>query len=161
MVTTESPVASPEGTAGKTNRTPIIVAAAVILSIVGAAIWWFGVRGSEGAFEPVEVTGISVCSDFRCTDTMSDPRVSGEGFVELENWDQTTGELLGTYEVVNDGGAWKGPFAGIDDGATEAWIEAVLIGSGDYEGLQYLYRVEFGASETADHLVTGTIESVP
>lgn len=162
MVTMESSAATPEEAVDKNNRAPVFVAAVVvILAIVGAAIWWFGVRDSDGDFEPVEVTGTEVCSNFQCTDTMSDPRVSGESVINLENWDQTTGELVGTHELVNDGGSWKGSFAGIDDGADEAWAEAVLIGAGGYEGLQYRYRIEFGASETSDHQVTGTIESVP
>ena len=162
MVTMESSAATPEEAVDKNNRAPVFVAAVVvILAIVGAAIWWFGVRDSDGDFEPVEVTGTEVCSNLQCTATMSDPRVSGEGTVELENWDQTTGELVGTYELVNDGGSWKGSFAGIDDGADEAWVESVMVGAGGYEGLQYRYRIEFGASETADHQVTGTIESVP
>jgi hypothetical protein len=162
MMTIESSAATSVGTTGNSKRAPIFVAAVAILAIVGAAIWWFGVGDSEGDFEPVEVTGISDCSEWpRCTETMSDPRVSGEGFVEVEKWDQTTGELVGTYEIVNDGGSWKGTFAGIDDGASEAWAEAVMIGADDYEGLQYRYLIEFGASETGDHLMTGTIESVP
>jgi hypothetical protein len=161
MQTMESTAATPEGGAGRRRSMWIFGAALVALALVATAVWWFGVRGSDGDFEPVEVTGISVCSNFRCTDTMSDPRVSGDGIIDLEKWDRTTGELVGMHELANDGGSWVGPFTGVDDDATEAWAEAVLIGSGGYDGLQYRYRIEFGPSETSEHLMTGTIEAAP
>ena len=81
----------------------------------------------------------------------------------LHEWDQTTGEMTATVTLENDGGTWKGPSTGYDDpsGAYvpgEQYSESVLVGDGDYAGLQYVVRHEFGESEGSPSEVIGTIE---
>jgi hypothetical protein len=123
--------------------------------------------------EPVEVTGstgIQMESGSAFTEEgrtyrgewtdITDERLKGEEvavvFCEMVSEEENSAECEGTQEVVNDGGAWEGNFTGTSiDGLHE--IDGTLIGTGDYEGLQFSYHLE-GVEFPWD--ITGTIEPV-
>lgn len=76
------------------------------------------------------------------TDTMSDPRVSGDGDVRIELGcsPRTTCSMGGEVSITNDAGAWQGHWIGfIEEGLGHdlmGWME----GTGDYEGWSYIAR---------------------
>jgi hypothetical protein len=99
---------------------------------------------------------------------MSDDRVNGE--IEhvmdmdlTEEGDRFIASLtITSMSITNDGGTWEGTGEG-----TSAWTENglhvhninyTLIGTGDYEGLQFTYNVEDQGDYPWD--ITGTIEPV-
>lgn len=100
---------------------------------------------SDGAADPVEVTGTEVCTEItsgltvsaECEDQTSDPRVSGTATVTgvLEQAPPTP--MSGTYELVNEGGTWTGDWSGEITSTGNHIIDAVLVGTGEYEGLEY------------------------
>ena len=80
-----------------------------------------------------------------CTDTMSDPRVTGVEAMEITLW---TSEELRIHKFVtssdtltNDGGTWRGEAFGSEffdeDGNLFTSGYARLVGEGGYEGLVY------------------------
>jgi hypothetical protein len=140
----------------------------VLLAVGGVSILWFGLRDSDGA--DTEVTFVLpdavLVSDplglqwkfwdwYQAEIIASDPRVSGSsltgllGDAEFEK---------GIFEITNDGGMWRGMFTGIYDSATSTYYaEALLLGTGDYEGLHF--RVHW-AGDGIDFTGSGTIEPI-
>jgi hypothetical protein len=117
--------------------------------------------------ESVAVTGTEVCTQtadegdvlwYDCQDTTSDERVSGDGVMSVRLEREPPTPMAGTFALTNDGGTWKGDWAGEITSDSNHIAEAVLIGSGDYLGLQYRVRWE-GVTEPLT--ITGTIEPVP
>ena len=45
--------------------------------------------------------------------------------------------MSGTLELVNDGGTWVGDWTGEITASKNHIIDAVLVGTGEYEGLEY------------------------
>ena len=97
---------------------------------------------SDGTTETVDgvvqVTGMVV----RCTDTASDPRMSGTTSLTL-NWQRYGRHYLywGTRETEGPDGTWAGTFIGRSDDVnteTEGWMTHVLEGTGDYAGWTYV-----------------------
>jgi hypothetical protein len=99
---------------------------------------------------------------------MSDDRLSGavrtEFQCEYSNRDgQIVADCVSSSVVTNDGGSWReddGTFTitGTDVGVQGVVLqEGVRVGTGDYEGLQFTYRME-GVEHTYPWTVTGTIE---
>lgn len=156
-------------TVDKRNWVSATLAALAILAVAAAAIWWFAIRDGDSEPAAVAVTGTETCVfegpaaggaiEFRCEETASDPRAAGEGIVIL-TFDQGSGAMSGTFEIVNDDGTWTGPFSGFDN-ATDQYVDAQMVGTGEYEGLQYRMHVEFAEEEGGIADVTGTIEPVP
>jgi hypothetical protein len=64
----------------------------------------------------------------------------------------------GTFELTNDGGTWHGDWAGEITSDSNHVMDAVLVGTDDYEGLQYRVHWE-GVTEPLT--ITGTIEPIP
>ena len=106
---------------------------------------------SDGAAVPVEVTGSEVCTQiasdgltrsYECVDQTSDPRVSRTANVTglLEHTPPTP--MSGTIELVNEGGTWIGDWSGEITSARNHIFDAVLVGTGEYEGLEYEVRWE-------------------
>jgi len=140
--------------------------------------------GGDDAAEIVEVTGTSSCIDvidgtgtgvgnsfrdaeYECTMVVSDARLLGKSSVvnscDLPEVDGVTlGECWGTAELTNDGGTWEGTFTG-----TTTWsgnnpahahdMDFVYVGTGDYEGLQFVATME-GTNYPWN--VTGQIEPI-
>ncbi len=98
-----------------------------------------------------------------CTDTMSDPRLTGTGKNELsiDMRPDESADIWGTYVLVNDGGTWEGRWAGtVDKGYTTHRVEALLVGTGDYEGLLYRMSLVSDATDTG-YDITGLIVPRP
>jgi len=78
-----------------------------------------------------------------CTDTLpSEPRVSGDVFLTV-NWNfqfimgRPFGPMWGKIHLENEGGYWEGIWVGeITELEGYSYIDAVMRGYGDYEGLQ-------------------------
>ena len=125
--------------------------------------------GCDDDVETVEVVGTVTCTlvEFRselhevlrCEGETSDPRVSGTVEVEafLEQRPPGT-EMSGSFVLTNDGGTWRGDWTGEIDSDSFHIVDGVLLGEGDYDGLQYDTHWE-GTIYPWD--VTGTIEPVP
>lgn len=99
---------------------------------------------------------------------MSDDRLVGttESEIRCEYSDQDgeiVAECVSSSVVSNDGGTWRedgGTFTitGTDIGVQGLVVqEGVRVGTGDYEGLRFLYRIE-GVEHTYPWPITGTIE---
>ncbi len=73
----------------------------------------------------------------QCTDTASDPRVSGSNTILLNaNWDANAlGPVWGTWRLVNEGGVWEGTWEGMVT-TSGSQIHAAGAGEGSYEGLR-------------------------
>lgn len=119
---------------------------------------------SSTEVEPVAVTGTEVCTQtadegdvlwYECHDSTSDERVSGTLVVSVRQEQEPPTPMDGTVALTNDGGSWQGDWAGEITSGSNHIMEGVLIGSGDYEGLQYRVRWE-GVTEPL--AITGTIE---
>jgi len=86
-----------------------------------------------------------------CTDTMSDPRVTGTGRneVSIDMRADESAEIWGKYVLANDGGTWEGRWAGtVDKGYTTHRVETLLVGTGEYEGLLYRLSLVSDATDT-------------
>lgn len=98
-----------------------------------------------------------------CTDTMSDSRLSGTGHNELsiDMRSDESADIRGRYVLTNDVGTWAGNWAGtVDVGYTTHRVEALLVGTGEYEGL--LYRLSLVSDATdAGYDLTGLVVSRP
>ena len=81
---------------------------------------------------------------------------SGPASVRLEQEPPTP--MDGTIASTNDDGTWEGNWVGQITSDSNHIMEGVLIGSGNYEGLQYRVRWE-GVTEPLT--ITGTIEPIP
>ena len=137
-----------------------VVAPVLALSLVIASC-------SEANAGPVTVTGTEECVPtseedgvewYECQETTSDERTSGTAMVSVRMEQAPPTPMEGTFALTNDNGAWDGDWIGEITPEGNHIMEAVLIGSGDYEGLQYRVRWE-GVSEPLT--ITGTIEPVP
>ncbi len=73
----------------------------------------------------------------QCTDTASDPRVSGTNAVVLNaNWDANSlGPVWGIWRLVNEGGVWEGTWEGMMT-TSGSQIHIAGAGTGRYEGLK-------------------------
>ena len=129
------------------------------------------------ALRPVEVSGTETCRMVDngqylnpvkriaridvCTDTMSDPRVSGDVTRQLSVETFQPGDYLpalaqrlwGTATLETDEGSWSGAFTWFANGDVVAGIWEAL-GSGGYDGL--LYKAELGGT-LDDPTVSGMI----
>ena len=98
-----------------------------------------------------------------CTDTMSDPRVSGTARLEYSTDVRAdeSADMWGAYVLSNDGGTWEGTFSGtVDAGNSNTRVESIHRGTGDYEGLLYRLSVVSDAAGTGFDL-TGLIVPRP
>lgn len=130
------------------------------------------VPGESGG-EPIEGSGLDWSTvrgeTYRAAFTdLSDQRVNGdlETVMDIDisvDGDRTTAMLtITSISITNGGGTWEGSGQG-----TSTWtktepahlhtIDFTLIGTGDYEGLQFTYQVE-GVNYPWE--LTGTIEPV-
>ena len=117
--------------------------------------------------EPVTVTVTEVCTQtseedgvlwYECQETTSDERTSGTAVVSVRLDQEPPTPMDGTLALTNDNGAWEGDWVGEITPDSNHIMEAVLIGRGDYEGLQFRVRWE-GVTEPLT--ITGTIEPIP
>lgn len=141
------------------------LAALVVLSLLGVSCGG-APSSSPASAAPVAVTGTETCEKidangslevwYTCVDSTSDARVSGTAdvYVLLEEPTLPTA-MSGTFKLANDNGSWEGNWSGDLTAESNHVMSAVLVGSGDYEGLQYRVRWE-GAEEPLT--ITGTIE---
>lgn len=101
-------------------------------------------------------------------DGLSDDRVNGdfEALMDIDVFvegDRTVAVLtMNSVKITNDGGAWGGTGTGVSTWTTSNpahshYFHYTLLGTGDYEGLQFKYHVEGIDMPWA---VTGTIEPV-
>jgi hypothetical protein len=99
---------------------------------------------------------------------LSDDRVNGgfEALMDIDVYvegDRTTGLITMTrVKIINDGGTWEGTGVGTTSWTTSQpshrhHIHFTLLGTGDYEGLQFRYHVE---GIDLPWTVTGTIEPI-
>jgi hypothetical protein len=120
---------------------------------------------SDSAAEPVEVTGTEVCSQiasgvlsasYECEDQTSDSRVSGTAAVTVVMEQAPPTAMSGIIELVNDGGTWVGDWTGEITPSNNHIANAVLVGTGEYEGLEYDAHWEGGDYPLT---ITGTIRA--
>ncbi len=90
-----------------------------------------------------------------CTNTGSDPRVSGTHTIQFNYDEQSDGTWTywGTSELVNDGGSWTGVWTGFGPDDYRATATEYLKGEGGYAGLQYR-----GTADIVTGAASGTIE---
>ena len=125
--------------------------------------------GGDDAAEIVEVTGTTNCVDvkdgvdtgdgsgfrdavYECTMDLSDERLDSAGETInscdiTEDGETTLAECRGTTVLTNEGGTWEGTFSG-----TSTWsttnpahvhdMDFVFVGTGDYDGLQFVATME-------------------
>lgn len=138
-----------------------------LITLLGLCLLW-GVIGCSTGQEPVAVSGTELCTEvdrvgdelnrYECVEDLDDGRVSGDAVVTVAEVDGSSSptEMTGTLVIENDGGRWAGEWTGIIEGSGLHVVDGVLVGSGDYEGLQFTGRWEFVDWPAT---VTGTIES--
>ena len=146
---------------------PILVLVALLLVVTAC---------SDSAADPVEVTGTEVCSErvispgeprpftpsdgsfafYECEDKTSDPRVSGVGDLTVVMLNEPPTGMFGNFELVNDGGTWVGDWTGEITQSQNHIMDAVLVGTGEYEGLEYEEHWE-GVDQPLT--ITGTIRA--
>ena len=125
--------------------------------------------GGDDAAEIVDVTGTTNCVDVKdgidtgvgmsfrdavydCTLNLSDERLDSAGEtinscdITLDG-ETTLGECRGTTLLTNDGGTWEGTFSGtttwsINNPAHVHDMDFVFVGTGEYEGLQFVATME-------------------
>lgn len=112
-----------------------------------------------------DVPGTSLEITYDCDYTLSDERVSGSGPAVMRidmsvNGDTRVGQISGTVAISNEGGTWEGTFSGATTWTPgEAHVhvmDAVYLGSGDYEGLRFVMTNE--GVDPSDFATTGRIE---
>jgi len=92
-----------------------------------------------------------------CTDTQSDPRVSGTNTLTF-NYDEHpdgTWTYWGASRLTNDDGSWTGVYDGLGPNDYTATMNVYLKGEGGYAGLQYRGTAVLGGAVTP---LEGTIE---
>lgn len=117
-------------------------------------------KTNEGVTEPFDNVTVIRGVALACTDSMSDPRVSGTSStqVSIDEWADQSADIWGSLVLRNNGGAWEGRWSGtIDRGYTIRRIEGLLVGTGAYAGLEYHFRL-VSEDQTAHSTLTGTIE---
>lgn len=85
-----------------------------------------------------------------CTDTQSDPRVSGTSTLTF-NYDEHpdgTWTYWGTSRLTNGGGSWTGVYDGFGPNDYTATMNVYLKGEGGYAGLQYRGTAVLGGAVT-------------
>jgi hypothetical protein len=122
--------ASPEGSPALPSATHVTGTMVVSDIVMGPTTTVDGIR---------QMRGLTATT----TDTMDDPRVSGNGTI-VGNYDMygDVGTQWGTYRLENADGAWEGTWRGVlwnRGGVTEHTMW--LTGSGAYEGLTYYAHV--------------------
>ncbi len=136
-----------------------------LILVIGTALLVASCASAE--VEPVAVTGTEVCTPtgdegdvqwYECQDTTSDERVSGALVVSVHLEHDPPTPMDGTIALTNDGGSWEGDWVGEITSGSNHIMEAVLIGTGGYEGLQYRVRWE-GVTEPLT--IIGIIEPAP
>ena len=167
MQTTTSRPSVPGPPTDTPKRGIAVAAILMALAIVAAGIWTFGIRDSTNTPDPVAVTGSEVCTQtsalggvlwYECQETTSDERVSGTAVVSVQLEHEPPTPMHGTFELTNEGGTWRGDWVGEITADSNHIMDAVLVGTGDYDGLQYRVRWE-GVSEPL--AISGTIEPIP
>lgn len=157
------------------------VAVALLLAACSSSSEVVEVTGSTGmcvtvdtsfSGEPLAGTSLPgriIDAAVECPDSeMSDPRLSGtlrsDFRCEYSDSDGVIVADCGSDSVVtNDGGTWRedgGTFTitGTDIGVQGTVLqEGTRIGTGEYEGLHFTYRIE-GVEHTYPWTITGTIE---
>ena len=140
-----------------------------ITTVIAAAALLPAACGGDDAVEIVQVTGTTSCVDvedgidtgvgnsfrdavYDCTMDLSDDRLDSAGETinscdVTEDGETTLAECRGTSVLTNDGGTWEGTFSG-----TSTWsttnpahvhdMDFVFVGTGDYEGLQFVATME-------------------
>lgn len=90
-----------------------------------------------------------------CTDTASDPRVSGiaSGPFNYDAWgtqENGASVVWGTIRLVNAGGAWEGRYTGAYTSETGDMISVWYTGIGGYAGLAYFQWIAapYGSAST-------------
>ncbi len=148
----------------RTLRVSIIGAILVAVSALGVAAQ-AQERPAGSDLLVVEGTGsfAAIPGHASGTNTMSDPRVSGDVVVDYDYvCDPTMSNcsVWGEETITNDGGSWVGEFIGlIRSGPTwENNITAWLNGSGDYEGWSYVVNYSGPMSASS---AEGLISRVP
>jgi hypothetical protein len=104
------------------------------VAVTGTASYSDGVGGTVTKVGLIRQTRDVTFSE---TDTVSDPRVSGEGSCTW-NQDAYPGEVgisWGMYRLENEGGAWSGTWT--SDDRPVGLGSGFLVGEGGYEGLTY------------------------
>jgi hypothetical protein len=133
--------------------------------LVVCLLWGVGCSGGQ---EPVAVSGTERCTPaspsgdelerYECIEELDDARVSGEAVVSLHELDPPSvspRSMVGAIVIENEGGSWTGDWTGVIEGGGLHVVNGVLVGSGDYEGLQFSGRWEW---VDWPGTVTGTIE---
>lgn len=154
-----------------------------LTTVIAAAALLPAACGNDDA-EIVDVTGTTNCVDVKdgidtgvgmsfrdavydCTMDLSDDRLDGAGETinscdVTEDGETTLAECRGTSLLTNDGGTWEGTFSGTStwsttDPAHVHDMDFVFVGTGDYDGLQFVATME-GTDYPWN--VTGQIEPI-
>ena len=108
-----------------------------------------------------------VFEHFSCTQSVSDPRVSGQFEADiittLEPPDASVAAWTATYSLANEGGTWQGMGRGAlvfwpEGGGPYNYGEGTYTGEGAYAGLTYH---ELVAGSNAHPVLSGWIEAQP
>ena len=143
----------------KLSRVTMVIAATALLPAAcgGDDAEIVEVTGTSSCVDVIDGTGVGVLTSFRdavydCTMDLSDERLDSAGETInscdiTEDGETTLGECRGTSVLTNDGGTWEGTFTG-----TTTWsttnpahvhdMDFVFVGTGDYEGLQFVATME-------------------
>ena len=133
--------------------------------LVSIALLLVATACSDSAPDPVEITGTEMCrqtaadglsASYDCDERTSDPRVSGVATATLVMEQEPPTAMSGTFELANDGGTWVGDWTGEITQSHNHIIDAVLVGTGEYEGLEYDVHWE-GMDQPFS--ITGTIRA--
>ena len=153
----------------------VVVAVGLVMAGCGGGEETVEVTGQTSCVETESTwSGPALASDvpftslditYDCDYTLSDQRVSGTGLAVLKvdmslDGDTRVGQISGTVVISNEGGTWEGPVTG-----TTTWtlanpahmhvMDAVYLGSGDYEGLRFVMTNE---GTYSPYTTTGRIE---
>lgn len=144
-VATPTPVVTPTSSAGPTSTPTPTLGSGMATGTQSCD------TSTEGVVTTIEGVDQSRGEVISCTNTSSDPRLSG-AFTTTWNWDEHPDGLWfvwGTTELRNDGGAWTGTW-GAESTTTASALEfdAVWIGSDGYEGLEVLNHVRITGEYT-------------
>ena len=139
-------VASVDVVIGASSWTSVVMPAPE--TITGHETCVTTVEGTEAALDGITAYR---AVQLTCTDTMSDPRVSGTGTneVSIDMRADESADIWGNYTLANDDGTWEGYWAGtVDEGYTTHRVETLLVGTGVYDGLLYRLSLVSDATDT-------------
>jgi hypothetical protein len=94
----------------------------------------------------------------RCTDTMTDARVTGQRSITtaIDANPDLSAELWGISSLTNAAGAWDGMFFGtVNAGSSEHALRGLMRGTGGFEGL--VFRLDVGGTGSPGFDITGEI----